>query len=319
MKILIIRFSSIGDVILCSSIIRAVKHQLGAEVHLLTKSFNERWLYHNQNIDRIIGFDSFDSDIIDDLRSENYDLVIDLHKNLRSKRIIRSLNVLSLDFDKVNIQKWVLVNFKVNRLPDKHIVDRYFEAVSSLGITNDGEGLDFFIDPKITSPKYLPNKYIVISLGASFGTKRIPISLIEEIIQGVDVPVVLIGGQDVLEIGQSITSKCINKVGVLSIQESAKVISGSELLITSDSAMLHIASALKKEQIVLWGNTVPAFGMGPYYGKHKISFKSFEVDGLKCRPCSKLGYNSCPKGHFRCMMLQDSKSIIDAIAGMIQA
>ncbi len=317
MKILIIRFSSIGDVVLCSAIIRAAKLQLGAEIHFLTKAFNKSWLYSNKYIDRIIAFDVFDQKLSDSLKQEDYDQVIDLHKNLRSQRIIRSLRVKSLHFDKVNIQKWLMVNFKVNRLPNKHIVDRYFEAVSRLGISNDGKGLDFFIDPQVKLPDDLPKKYVVLSLGASFQTKRIPGSIIEEIIEGVKVPVVLIGGKDVIEIGDSVQAQCINMVGALSIQESAKVIAHGQLLITSDSAMLHIASALKKPQLVIWGNTIPAFGMGPYYGGQEVSFKSFEIGELNCRPCSKLGYSACPKGHFKCMMQQDTKAVISAVHELI--
>ncbi|RTQ44044.1 glycosyl transferase, partial [Hymenobacter gummosus] len=63
------------------------------------------------------------------------------------------------------------------------------------------------------------------------------------------------------------------------------------------TGQMHIAAAFRKEIISVWGNTVPEFGMYPF----RTEFRALEVEGLGCRPCSKIGYEKCPQGHFRCM------------------
>ena len=77
--------------------------------------------------------------------------------------------------------------------------------------------------------------------------------------------------------------------------------------------MMHIASALNKKIVSIWGNTVPSFGMYPYMPKNRDKFKIIEKKGLNCRPCSKIGFDKCPKDHFRCMNEIDTISIVKAI------
>ena len=176
MKVLVIRFSSIGDIVLCTPIIRALKEQLKTEVHFLTKSAYANVLVNNPYIDRTIEWENVE---IQQLKDESYDVIVDLHKNLRSKKVISGLRKPFYTFSKVNFQKWLLVNFKINRLPKMHIVDRYFEGMHALNIKNDRKGLDFFISKEVhyeaLKEKFsLPDKYVVIALGAAHHTKEIP-------------------------------------------------------------------------------------------------------------------------------------------------
>ena len=146
MKILFIRFSSIGDIVLATPVIRCVKQQLkDVEVHFLLKKSYAAVLEHNPYIDKKIFFEENESQIIEQLNNEKYDVVIDLQKNFRSLKIKRALSVKNFSFDKLNISKWIYVNFKINLLPKLHIVDRYMQAVKSLGVVKDGGGLDYFI------------------------------------------------------------------------------------------------------------------------------------------------------------------------------
>ena len=146
-KILIIRFSSIGDIVLTTPVIRCAKAQLkGTEIHYVTKETFKSILAHNPNIDKLHTFKEDISEVYDQLKAENFDIVIDLHKNLRSLRLKQKLGVKSYSFNKINLQKFVAVNFKqINKLPDQHIVERYFDAIAPIGVTNDGKGLDHFI------------------------------------------------------------------------------------------------------------------------------------------------------------------------------
>ncbi|MEM6699004.1 MAG: glycosyltransferase family 9 protein, partial [Bacteroidota bacterium] len=90
---------------------------------------------------------------------------------------------------------------------------------------------------------------------------------------------------------------------------SASVVRQAYKVITHDTGMMHIAAAFQKEILSVWGNTIPEFGMYPYYGSQKDRNTTFEVNNLSCRPCSKIGHETCPKGHFKCMELQDTGAI----------
>ena len=144
-KILIIRFSSIGDIVLTTPVIRCVKQQLeNAEVHYLTKSAFAPILSANPHIDKLFAIDKDVSECIDDLRSENYDHVVDLHNNLRTAILKRGLKKPTSVLNKINFQKWLKVNFKIDRLPHTHIVERYLKTVEKLGVANYVQFLFFF-------------------------------------------------------------------------------------------------------------------------------------------------------------------------------
>ena len=102
---------------------------------------------------------------------------------------------------------------------------------------------------------------------------------------------------------------------MLSLDQSAYVVSKAQKVITHDTGLMHIAAALQKEIISVWGNTVPEFGMTPYYGAYKQAQTVFEVKGLSCRPCSKIGFKACPLGHFNCMNLQPAGEVAAKVNG----
>jgi len=317
LKILIIRFSSIGDIVLTSPIPRIVKEQLKAEVHFVTKTQFATLLEKSPYLDKIYSFQKNIDELIPQLKDEKYDYIIDLHNSLRSKILKSKLRIKSFSVDKKNWSKWLMVNFK-KKITITHIVDRYIDTLKSLGVKNDGKGLDFYYskDDNLFNKYKIPESYICISLGAKHFTKKIPPKLITEIISNLDNNIVLIGGKDVKEelylIEKSIKGRVINLVGKINIAQSAQIIENSQKVLTSDTGMMHIAAALKKETIVLWGNTVPEFGMYPYYGNHNTNSINFEVKDLRCRPCSKIGFGKCPKGHFKCMG-HSSENILKSI------
>lgn len=316
-KILIIRFSSIGDIVLTTPVIRCIKQQLGAEIHYLTKQQYLPLLDANPHIDRIFTIKKNVSEVLPNLCRERYDCVVDLHKNLRTLQVRLGLflGVKWLSFDKLNIEKWLLTALKINRLPKIHIVDRYLAAAAPLGIKNDGQGLDFYGPNSQFSTLNSQVPYLAFAIGAQFQTKRLPMAKIVEICQQLRQPVVLLGGKEEEAEGEIIAeqsgSHVTNLCGKLSLQESAEVIHGATLVITHDTGMMHIAAAFQKKILSIWGNTVPALGMAPYYGTaNPDQNTSFEVEGLPCRPCSKIGHQACPKGHFMCMNEQDVEKIV---------
>ncbi len=324
-KILVIRFSSIGDIVLTTPVLRCLKNQLDGEVELyyLTKNQYKNILENNPNLTKIYTIEKSTNEIINQLKQEQFDYIIDLHKNLRSKRIIKQLKCLSFTFDKLNYQKWLLTTFKINNLPKIHIVDRYLATLKSFGIVNDNKGLDYFIAEKdkvnlLNFPKQFQGGYIAFAIGAQHATKRLPVHKIIAICKKINQPIILLGGNDDEKIAQKIQKNVgeniFNACGKYNINQSASLVKQSKVLITHDTGLMHIGAALGVKIISVWGNTVPAFGMYPYYPKNCEKYVIVENNNLKCRPCSKLGYNKCPKKHFKCMEDIDEALIVERLS-----
>ena len=322
MKFLIVRFSSIGDIVLTTPVVRCLKKQaVTAEVHYLTKKAFLPVLAANPYIDKIHTLENDLDAVINKLQDEEFDYVIDLHHNLRTLRVKRALDKQSFSFDKLNIKKWLLTSFKINRMPDVHIVDRYLDTLKSFNIKNDGQGLDYFIPEKDrVKEEDIPAShhagYIGVVIGAALNTKKYPLHKLKELCSIIDHPIILLGGKEDREEGDAIASldpvKIYNACGKFNINESADLVRRAKLIISNDTGLMHIASAFRKPVISIWGNTVPEFGMYPYYPKAAPGapsmFDIMEVKGLSCRPCSKIGYKKCPKKHFKCMELTTPES-----------
>lgn len=313
-KYLIIRFSSIGDIVLTSPVPRLLKTQIkDAEIHFLTKLQYKQVVSNNPYIDKIWLYDHNMTSLLKELKKQEFDYIIDLHNNIRTFRIKNSLRMLSFTFKKLNIAKWLMVNFKIDYLPKIHIVERYLETLKLFDIQDDKKGLDYFIAPEdeflpqfVTS--ILPEKYIALCIGGQYYTKRMPAEKLAELCNMISYPVVILGGKEDFSEAEKICSltnnqSIINLSGRLSLNNSAFIVRDALLVITHDTGMMHIAAAFKKDIISIWGNTIPEFGMFPYMAGEDS--KIAEVKGLSCRPCSKIGFNKCPKSHFRCMKDQD--------------
>lgn len=305
-KFLVLRFSSIGDIILTTPVIRCLKLQYpNAEVHFATKKQFKVLVEHNPYIDKFFLLEGSLDSFIKPLQAEEYDYVIDLHNNLRTSIIKYRLGKKSFSYNKLNFEKWLLVNFKINRMPDVHIVDRNLETVSSLGVKNDNKGLDYFIPESqvVNLDGILKNgqAFVAYAIGGQHFTKKLPIGRIIEVCSKINKKVILLGGKEDEAAGEivehALGDKVYNACGKYNLNQSASILNQAEYVISHDTGLMHIASALKKRVISIWGNTVPEFGMYPY----QTEFSIIENKNLGCRPCSKIGYSKCPKGHFKCM------------------
>ena len=311
MKFLIIRFSSIGDIVLTTPVIRCLKQQVpDAEVHFLTKSDFYAVVANNPYLDKVHLLAHSWELMIEELQTEQYDYIIDLHHNTRTLRVKKALKVKSFSFYKLNIQKYFLTAFKINFLPKVHIVDRYLKTVESFGVKNDGAGLDYFISPDEETKRHdIPAShaagYIACVIGAALGTKKWPVHKWKAFCEQMNHPIILLGGPEDAVAGNEIAStdtvKIYNACGKFKLNESADLIRKAKFVISNDTGLMHIAAAYKKQIISLWGNTVPAFGMTPYYGDAPVAEVVLETKRLWCRPCSKIGFKKCPLGHFKCM------------------
>jgi len=328
MKFLIIRFSSIGDIVLTTPVVRCLKKQVpGAQIHYLIKPQFKAVIEPNPYIDKFHVLQQDWDKMIEELKEEKFNYIIDLHHNLRTLRVKKALDVPAFSFNKLNIQKLIFTKLKWNVMPKVHIIDRYMETVKQFGVYNDGEGMDYFIpeDQKVTL-KDIPGShhagFISIVIGASYYTKKLPVYKLQELCKKINHPIILLGAREEAEGGAAIASvdpiKVYNACGKFSLHESADLVRQSKLVIAHDTGLMHIAAALQKQVIAIWGSTTPSFGMVPYYGKYFLQsnpspYDDVQVHKLWCRPCTKFGRKRCPQGHFKCMKKIDIDEIVNNV------
>jgi len=266
-KILIIRFSSIGDIVLTTPVVRCLKTQLDVEIHYITKQSYASIIEANPYVDKVFCFDKKNNPlkkVVKELKKEEYSIIVDLHKNFRSWYVSKKLGIKPLVFDKINRQKWLLTNFKINKMPDVHIVDRYMDTVAPLRVKNDGKGLDYtipvldYIVPSQYDSRLKSGQYVVFVIGATFATKSLPAEKIKAICELIkNELVVLIGGPsevDASHIIEQAGSHVINLCGKFNLHQSASIVDQARIVITHDTGFMHIAAALKRPIVSIWGN-----------------------------------------------------------------
>lgn len=328
-KFLILRFSSIGDLVATSPIPRWLKQQVpDAEVHFLVKQQFASLLEASPYIDQVFSFDKEKNPlttVLADLKAEEYDWVLDLHKNWRTLTVRRALKKPVLSFDKLSFKKWLFIQFHINKLPSIHIAERYRLGLAPLQLNNDGWGLDHFIPQSAEvyldniDPRLAQQDYIGLVIGAAHSTKRLPTPRLKQLCEALPQHlIVLLGGPGDQEAANSIIQAgphVINTCGQLSINQSASLVQQARVVVAHDTGLMHMAAAFKRPLVVLWGSTHPAFGLFPYLPKQAPQALHIANNTLSCRPCTKIGNASCPKGHFDCMQ---SLKIVDMVAAVTQ-
>ena len=331
MKFLVIRFSSIGDIVLASPVLRCLKKQvITAEVHFLTKSTFKPVTISNPYVDKFFYYDNDIDAVISILRQEQYDYVIDLHNNFRSNKVKRSLGVKSYTIDKLNFQKLLLTKLSIDIMPKRHITRRSLDTVSHFGIKDDEGGLDYFIpDEDMVNESDIPAShhagYIAIVIGASYHTKKLPVHKLIALCTAIDHPIILIGGKEDADVGTAVAGavsdgKVYNACGKFNLNESADLVRRSKLVISHDTGLQYIASALNKQVLAIWGSTSPRLDVEPYYSKAFLATQKespyeniIRQPRLRCQPCSKYGNKKCPLGHFKCMEQMDINYIASRV------
>jgi ADP-heptose:LPS heptosyltransferase len=318
-RILVIRFSSIGDIVLTTPVFRMLKEQMepAPEIHFLTKAAFGGLLSANPHIDRIHTIDKATAELDEVFKEIHFDYIIDLHKNIRSAMVKRSLKALDFTVDKRNWDKWLLVRFGKDRMNGLHIVDRYLETVKLFGIEDDGKGLDYFIPEgeTVDTNQYTSKTFVAIALGAAHVGKRMPEELITEACIALPFDIVLLGGKEDQPEGERIAlaagSHVHNAAGKHSIHGSASLVQQAEVVISADTGLMHIAAAFSKKVISVWGCTTPSLGMSAF--RPDPASIIIEPKGLDKRPCSKLG-NKCKYGEKnRCIAHVQTAQLVSAV------
>lgn len=306
--------------------IRNLKTQLSeVQLHYATKPAYQGILEANPYVDHVHLLGDSLWDFCRKLKRESFDYVIDLHHNRRTWIIKRWLGVRAFSYNKINWQKLLMVRLKINRLPATHVVDRYMAAVSPLGVNMDTLGLDYFIPERDeVEHDWLPeshrNGFYALVIGGKHSTKRLPKDRLIELCDRINKPIVLLGGKEDKEVGEAVAKFFVqgppddakeqflqeqlgkkalvyNACGKFNFNQSASLIKNAIAVFSHDTGLMHVAAAFGKKVFSIWGNTIPEFGMYPY----RTQFLIFENKKLDCRPCSKIGFDKCPKGHFKCM------------------
>ena len=305
-KLVIIRLSSLGDILLTTPLIRSIKKQFPQiEIDFILKEQYKDVLLYNPYLFKMYTYNTEPKQNVsffNELKKNKYDLVIDLQKNFRSAQIKRELEIPTVGFDKKTFEKFLLVHFKINKLKDSpQIAIRYAQSLN--GISLDGDGLDLFLPEDIHSQLNDKNNYIGIAPGSRHFTKMWPVEYyirLGNILSGNGYKVVLFGGKDDMQICSNIGNKIDNSINLCNedkLFQTAIDMKKCSVFVCNDSGYMHAASALKVPVLAFFGSTVQEFGFAPYKNKNII----LENNSLTCRPCSHIGRKSCPKKHFKCM------------------
>lgn len=324
-----------GDVILTSPLLRVLKNSLPDTSidFLIRKKFSELVQY-NPHINKIIAYDNCKGlrELTEELKKNNYDLIIDLHNNLRSNFVKLKLRKKSFTINKRIFKRFLLINFKINFLYNYiPVPEKYIEAVRDLNINNDQNGLEIFfpeemktnLKEKLKNQSIPQNRLIVgVAPSAKHNTKRWPAHKFEELlvklVKELNAFVLAFGGEEeedyIEDIVQTVNQNtgnnfAMNLAGKLSILENAAAMDICKVIVTNDTGLMHLAAARKRKVVAIFGPTVKEFGFFPYGTENIV----IENNNLNCRPCTHIGRDRCPKKHFRCMNDITSEKVFDAI------
>ncbi len=318
-KILIIRFSSIGDIIITTPILRSMREKFpNATIDYLTKADFAQLLEHNPDVDSVLSYDKSKlsaKSLKENLKSQKYDLVIDLHNSLRSRYLRFNLASDILVYSKPYFRRWLLVRFGINLLKKAEgIYLRYYEGCRKLNLKEYREYFVHFTPEhsKSVSSYILEKKPILISLSAAHFTKKWALEKFAEVISSLqDENLIVLGGEkekgDVQELKGLLPkeSKFLDLCGKLDLLQTAALMKESKLLLCHDSGLLHLAQSQDLPCVAIFGCTTKELGFFPINGNSEV----VQVD-LPCRPCTTMGLDRCPKKHFACMERIDAQTVL---------
>ena len=315
MKILIIRLSSIGDIVLTTPVVRGLRQAFpDATLHYLTRTPYAP-LLTGLGLDCVLTEDDAPGELLPRLKAERYDYVADLHCNRRSAQLRRALGVPAHGFPKEDLRRVAYVATK--RCPGdiRPVLERYFDAVRPLGVRHDGRGAELHLDPSRLTEQWATgdakpdvSESVVLVCGAAHYTKQIPAERLLDLCHRLPMPTVLIGGPRERDAWQLLSpllpQRTTNLCGRLTLEQSAQLVSEAAVVVTPDTGMMHIAAAFRRPVVAVWGCTTPRMGFAAY----DTCVANFEVS-LACRPCSRFGNRRCPRRHFDCIKRQDWQAI----------
>jgi ADP-heptose:LPS heptosyltransferase len=324
LKALVICGSSVADVVFATPVIRALKVQMDdVEVHVFADLSSGFALDENPYVDNVHFSLESTWQNYRRLKKEQFKILVNLSEEWDAMCLAFLLNVKTYSLKSLRFKRWLMVNLKIDHLPNKHVVQRMFESVHNLQLKTDELGLDYFIPEKDrVLREWLPpdfqGDYLVFCINANYSTRKLPIDRMIELCDKINRPIVLLGEKADFETGEVVSSffgKSVsvsydeglfqlnkrtvvyNACGKFNFNQMASLIKQSRAVFSFDNDFIAVASAFKKDIYGLWGNTILMFGKYPY----RTKFTVLENNRAECRPCSSEGFEKCPKGHFKCM------------------
>ncbi|MFO8056644.1 MAG: lipopolysaccharide heptosyltransferase II [bacterium] len=325
-SILVVRFSSIGDIILTTPVLSALAQRFpGSSIDFVVKTEYKELVKGHPAVRQVWAFDKNTGfrglkDLKNRLNRQGYDLVLDLHCNLRSTYLrVRTRAFMKRAYRKHTFARLLLKNFRVNLLNNAPpVCDRYFSALEDFGVSREGRAPELYLpaESRAKATAVLaeegvepPEVYVCLAPGASYPTKRWSAEGFGEAatsLAGTEKAVVMVGDESDLTVCSFISAdlaekgvQAINLAGRLSLAESAAVLAKASVVLSNDSGLMHIAAALNRPLVAVFGPTSRELG---FYPQGKRS-GTVEVHGLSCRPCTLHGDRECPEGHHDCMRM----------------
>ncbi len=328
MRVLVLRLSSIGDLVCITPVLRALYMQRGAEIYLVVKRQFAELFQYNPYVKEVIGFEGRLYPLLRLLKRTSWDYVLDLHNVLRTRLITLALRLSGcvryriLRTDKRSVRRRVYALLHRRFPPIPHIVSRHFEAVRLLGVEWDGGGLDLFIPAEaFRICARVPRRYVVVAPWGTHPCKSLPFStvvgLIRQLLQRTDV--VLTGGRKEERFAQRICEevssdrwgcrhRLVNLVGATSLLELGALIARANHVYTVDTSVMHMACALGRSLTIFWGCTVPQLGMPPFLDWLDRKVRVWSVfRNLPCQPCHTHGARVCPYQDLACLRFSEEE------------
>lgn len=337
-KILIIRFSSIGDILLTSPLLRVLKNRFPqAKIDFVTKSQYHDLLSTNPNIHAIYTLDTKGGhaalkQLRQNVRKNIYDLIIDAHNNFRSQYVRKIPGAQVVRLKKYKWPRFFLVTFGWNFYTEiVPVYKRYIDTVADFAVADDGRGLEFFPNESVQADvlhqlelkgfnKTKPT--VAIAPGASYATKRWPVErfvqVAKKLLEKFDLQFLLLGDKNDAPLTRALKTElgdaAFDCAGQFDLMQSACALNYADVLLTNDTGLMHLGTALKKPVVALFGSTVRELGFYPVGEKSIV----IENEGLTCRPCSHVGKKSCPKKHFKCMLEIQPERVLNQLVPLIE-
>jgi heptosyltransferase-2 len=321
-KLLLIRFSSLGDILLTTPLLAALRERYPlAEIDMVMSSEygplapllpGSPGVHLFNRSDGLVGLIKLRRELAQ--QRGGYDVVLDLHNNLRSRILRRGLGRRAYVIRKRTMKRWLLVRYKLDMMKDEpDVIGRYFETARPLGVSDHGSGARLGIPPT------QKDRAIALAPGARHATKRWPAEYYVKLgkayaARGYSIRV--FGSQTESEVCEHIRAgigeQCMSFAGELSLSSTALELAKCEAALTNDSGLMHVATAVGTPTVAVFGPTVREFGFAPREGATIV-----ENSGLYCRPCTVHGSEACPEGHFRCMLELEPERVaisLDAVS-----
>lgn len=327
--VLLVRFSSIGDVLLTTPLVRALRtRHPDARLVFVTKRAMAPLVSANPHLSDVVALEPGEPvrDLARRLAALHPTRGLDLHGSLRSTALRLLVSCPWRGFAKHKLARGVLVATKINLYgPTVPVSERYFEAARGLDVRPDGRPPEFFLDQTARdrvdrwiaergwSAAHTP--LAALAPGAAHATKRWPmdrwVALAARLRSDGFTPVV-VGGAEDQAMAQALAPHAAIAAGVFSLQETGALLARARILVSGDTGVMHMATGVGTPVVALFGPTVEQFGFFPYQARSQVLQRS-----LDCRPCSTMGGARCPMGHHRCLEDIAPEDVVAAVARLV--